>query len=63
MKPDTAMVNAYVEGAADLDEATAIIIAQRNALLGPAYRLLYARPLHFVRGDHSNRPDASAPCT
>ena len=63
MKPDTAMVNAYVEGAADLDEATAIMIAQRNALLGPAYRLLYARPLHFVRGDHSNRPDASAPCT
>lgn len=51
MKADTAMVNAYVEGAADLDEATTTMIAQRNALLGPAYRLMYARPLHFVRGE------------
>ncbi|WP_264473845.1 aspartate aminotransferase family protein [Rhodobacter sp. Har01] len=45
------MVNAYVEGAADLDPDTAVLIAQRKALLGPAYRLMYARPLHFVRGE------------
>ncbi len=51
MKPDTSMVNAYVEGAAVLDEATASMIVQREALLGPAYRLMYARPLHFVRGE------------
>lgn len=51
MKNPEAMVNAFIEGAVDLDEATAALIAQRKALLGPAYRLMYERPLHFVRGE------------
>ncbi|MFC3074308.1 aspartate aminotransferase family protein [Shinella pollutisoli] len=51
MKTQEAMVNAFIEGAAELDEATAALIAQRKALLGPAYRLMYERPLHFVRGE------------
>lgn len=46
-----AMVNAFIEGTVELDEATAAMIAQRKALLGPAYRLMYQRPLHFVRGE------------
>ncbi|PZR87723.1 MAG: aspartate aminotransferase family protein [Stutzerimonas stutzeri] len=45
------MVNAFIEGAAELDETTAAMIVQRKALLGPAYRLMYERPLHFVRGE------------
>ncbi|WP_256886559.1 aspartate aminotransferase family protein [Ochrobactrum sp. BTU2] len=45
------MVNAFVEGATELDEATTAMIAQRKARLGPAYRLMYERPLHFVRGE------------
>ncbi|SDP24723.1 hypothetical protein SAMN04489708_109155 [Paracidovorax cattleyae] len=27
------------------------MIARRNALLGPAYRLMYEHPLHIVRGE------------
>lgn len=46
-----AMVNAFIEGAAELDPATSAMIAERKALLGPAYRLMYERPLHFVRGE------------
>ncbi|HBQ35127.1 MAG TPA: aspartate aminotransferase family protein [Ochrobactrum anthropi] len=45
------MVNAFIEGATELDEATTAMIAQRKARLGPAYRLMYERPLHFVRGE------------
>lgn len=45
------MVNAFIEGAAELDETTTAMIAQRKARLGPAYRLMYERPLHFVRGE------------
>lgn len=51
MKTQEAMVNAFIEGAAELDETTTAMIAQRKALLGPAYRLMYERPLHFVRGE------------
>lgn len=51
MKRDAGMVNAFVEGAASLDDATAAMIAQRKKLLGPAYRLFYQRPVHFVRGE------------
>ncbi len=51
MNTPEAMVNAFVEGAAELDDATTAMIAQRKALLGPAYRLMYERPLHFVRGE------------
>ncbi len=57
-----AMVNAFVEGAAELDAATAAMIAERRTLLGPAYRLMYERPLHFVRGEgvHLFDPEGNA---
>ena len=45
------MVNAYIPGRADVGPATAAMIARRDALLGPAYRLMYERPLHIVRGE------------
>ena len=45
------MVNAYVPGRADVGPATAQMIARRDALLGPAYRLMYERPLHIVKGE------------
>jgi len=48
---DLNMVNAYVPGRADVEPATAAMIARREALLGPAYRLMYERPLHIVRGE------------
>lgn len=51
MRRDSGMVNAFVEGGAPLDDATAAMIAQRKKLLGPAYRLFYQRPVHFVRGE------------
>jgi hypothetical protein len=51
MKTDTGMINAFVEGATGLDPATSGLIAQRKKLLGPAYRLFYERPVHFVRGE------------
>lgn len=48
---DLNMVNAYIPGRADVDAATAAMISRRDALLGPAYRLMYERPLHIVRGE------------
>ena len=36
---DLNMVNAYIPGRADVGAATAAMIARRDALLGPAYRL------------------------
>lgn len=48
---DLNMVNAYIPGRADLPPATEAMIARRDALLGPAYRLMYERPLHIVRGE------------
>ncbi|MDK3019862.1 aspartate aminotransferase family protein [Pseudodonghicola flavimaris] len=51
MTTDTGMVNAFVEGRADLDPATGEMISRRKDLLGPAYRLFYERPLHLVRGE------------
>ncbi|TDK50144.1 aspartate aminotransferase family protein [Antarcticimicrobium luteum] len=51
MKTEVGMVNAFVEGKTELDAATAEMIRRRSALLGPAYRLFYERPLHLVRGE------------
>ena len=51
MNMDTGMVNAFVEGAADLSPEERAMIDRRKALLGPAYRLFYERPLHLVRGE------------
>ncbi len=43
------MPNAYTPGAALLPPEDEARIARRAALLGPAYRLFYERPLHLVR--------------
>ena len=48
---DLNMVNAYIPGSADVGPETAATIARRDRLLGPAYRLMYERPLHIVRGE------------
>jgi 4-aminobutyrate aminotransferase-like enzyme len=48
---DLNMVNAYIPGRAEVGPATAAMIERRDALLGPAYRLMYERPLHIVRGE------------
>jgi 4-aminobutyrate aminotransferase-like enzyme len=45
------MPNAYTPGDATLPPEDAARIARRSRLLGPAYRLFYAQPLHIVRGD------------
>lgn len=48
---DLNMVNAYIPGRADVGPMTAEMIQRRDALLGPAYRLMYEHPLHIVRGE------------
>lgn len=47
----TPMPNAYQPGTTQLPPQDAARIARRDRLLGPAYRLFYAEPLHIVRGD------------
>ena len=46
----TGMINAYTPGTGKLPPETAAMIARRQRLLGPAYRLFYQTPLHLVRG-------------
>ena len=48
---DYNMVNAYMPGRADVGPVTEAMIERRDALLGPAYRLMYEHPLHIVRGE------------
>lgn len=48
---DLNMVNAYIPGQADVGAETAATISRRDRLLGPAYRLMYERPLHIVKGE------------
>ncbi|MFN3986928.1 MAG: aspartate aminotransferase family protein [Rhodocyclaceae bacterium] len=48
---DLNMVNAYIPGRVDVGPVTAAMIQRRDALLGPAYRLMYEHPLHIVRGE------------
>lgn len=48
---DQSSVNAFVPGQVDLDPRDAKFIDQRTRLLGPAYRLMYQKPLHFVKGE------------
>jgi 4-aminobutyrate aminotransferase-like enzyme len=48
---DLNMVNAYIPGRADVGPELAAKIARRDALLGPAYRLMYERPLEIERGE------------
>jgi 4-aminobutyrate aminotransferase-like enzyme len=46
------MVNAYVPGnSSQLSAKEEALIARRERLLGPAYRLFYADPVHIVRGE------------
>ncbi len=46
------MINAFSPGdAARLGEREQRLIERRERVLGPAYRLFYERPLHFVRGE------------
>lgn len=47
-----AMINAFdPTTAAALDPASRALIARRESVLGPAYRLFYEQPLHLVRGE------------
>lgn len=59
MKRDVTMVNAFVPGNAALSEHEASLIERRRRLLGPAYRLFYARPVEIVRGEGVWLQDAS----
>ncbi len=46
------MINAYDAAAATAVPARErVLIDRRERLLGPAYRLFYANPVHFVRGE------------
>lgn len=48
---DLSSVNAFIPGQVEVDAHEASMIEQRDRLLGPAYRLMYQKPLHFVRGE------------
>ena len=45
-----------------LDPATESLIAARDRMLGPAYRLFYERPVHLVRGEGTRLYDADGAC-
>ena len=45
------MINAYAGDPTPLSEAERALIARRERLLGPAYRLFYRNPVHLVRGE------------
>lgn len=45
------MINAYDGKSAQLSDEERALIARRERLLGPAYRLFYRNPVHFVRGE------------
>ncbi len=47
----TTMINAYVPGKGNLGPADAALVARRQAVLGPCYRLFYETPVHLVRGE------------
>lgn len=50
--PTPLMLNAFSpEHAKKLDSRTQEMIARRQRLLGPSYRLFYEHPVHFVRGE------------
>lgn len=53
-----AMINAYTGQSSTLSEEEKALIARREAALGPAYRLFYQNPVHFVRGEGSKLYDA-----
>ena len=43
--------NLFVPGVAKLDPGLEAVIARRAHVMGASYRLNYAKPLHFVRGE------------
>jgi 4-aminobutyrate aminotransferase-like enzyme len=46
------MINAFDPAhISALGDAEAALVARRRAALGPAYRLFYEKPVHFVRGE------------
>jgi 4-aminobutyrate aminotransferase-like enzyme len=45
------MINAYSGQSSALSADELALIARREAALGPAYRLFYETPVHFVRGE------------
>lgn len=51
-RPDLpgAMPNAYQAGKGNLSPEDEALVARRQRLLGPAYRLFYETPVHLVRG-------------
>lgn len=51
MKTDDTTANAFVPGAVALSARDEALVERRRRLLGPAYRLMYASPIHFVRGE------------
>ena len=54
------MANAFAPGSAEtLPPAERELVARRQRLLGPAYRLFYERPIHLVRGQGAWLFDAS----
>jgi 4-aminobutyrate aminotransferase-like enzyme len=54
------MVNAFNPDAMDkLSDNERAMIARRQKVLGPAYRLFYERPVHLVRGEGVHLYDAS----
>lgn len=46
-----AMPNAYRAGKGNLPPEDEALVARRQRLLGPAYRLFYETPVHLVRGE------------
>lgn len=48
---DSIMVNAFIPGLEIVPPALQALIDRRDRLLGPAYRLMYQKPLHIVRGE------------
>jgi 4-aminobutyrate aminotransferase-like enzyme len=45
------MPNAYQPGKGNLSPADEALVARRQAVMGPAYRLFYETPVHLVRGE------------
>jgi 4-aminobutyrate aminotransferase-like enzyme len=52
MSTDPVMINSFDPSRSnELPENEQALVARRQRLLGPAYRLFYEHPVHFVRGD------------
>jgi 4-aminobutyrate aminotransferase-like enzyme len=52
MSSDPIMINAFDPSRAnELPENEQALLARRQRVLGPAYRLFYEHPVHFVRGE------------